>query len=805
MKIACISLIVLSITAARAFPEDVPVPLVTAAATTVSRAPVVSARALQDKNSIEAEEFDFANGLFSRGMYDMAVEEYKKFIEAYPDSSYRELADFRAGESFFMDKEYSAAETWFEAFLAGDPAEELLSKAQLRLAQIGFFKNEFEKSLSTFKRLSLVVKYPEVASAAKYYIANINFKSAKYPEAIVDWEKIASDYPSSEYAAYSYMRLGETYAKLKEIDKAIAAYKRAADTTDNKDFKAEASIGEAEAYYDKGDHKTSADLFAKAITVTVKSELLDEAILGLFSSYYKDERYPEIFEMASSLIPRIKDRTLAEKARYILGNSYFNLDKFAEAADIYGKLVKDDPAGEYGKKSALNLLWASFKSGDLDGALNGVNGYLAGGGEIKEEAAYIKAKVLVKKGLEEEGIAAYLDVLSGDARSEYYKEALYDLGWLYANRKQLDESVTFCKRFVATFPEDPRSPEVLIKVAQDEMKIKKYADAESDYLLFLSTYGKNPLKEKVMFQLGRVYMAAGKNKELVELYGNFVREYPGSEAATAAVFWIGHAYQGLGEWDKAIDAFNGLLAKKDGEYYNRSRESIGYSYFKKGEFKKAAGAYLDILRTSPDHEMSVDIYQWTAEYYFSKEESDLSLEVLSALEKANPDAAANGVHMFLVAENERRKGRTGEALQDLGKAMEYGLPGAYRDKAYLSMGRCHLAAGDNEKALSAFEESLRQHTDNLTGASARYEIGNIKRLQKKYEEAAKAYMMVAILYDDKDLCPKSLFNAGACFEVIGKQDKARDVYLELIKRYPDDAMALEAEKKLEGELRAKTQ
>ena len=45
----------------------------------------VASSVSQEKDAnVEAEEFDFANGLFSRGMYDMAIEGYKDFLKKYP-------------------------------------------------------------------------------------------------------------------------------------------------------------------------------------------------------------------------------------------------------------------------------------------------------------------------------------------------------------------------------------------------------------------------------------------------------------------------------------------------------------------------------------------------------------------------------------------------------------------------------------------------------------------------------------------------------------------------------------------------
>ncbi len=59
-------------------------------------------------------------------------------------------------------------------------------------------------------------------------------------------------------------------------------------------------------------------------------------------------------------------------------------------------------------------------------------------------------------------------------------------------------------------------------------------------------------------------------------------------------------------------------------------------------------------------------------------------------------------------------------------------------------------------------------------------------------------MMVAILYEDEDLCSKALYRAGDSFDNAGKPDKAIDVFKELVERYPNNELAKKAEKKISG-------
>jgi TolA-binding protein len=61
-----------------------------------------------------------------------------------------------------------------------------------------------------------------------------------------------------------------------------------------------------------------------------------------------------------------------------------------------------------------------------------------------------------------------------------------------------------------------------------------------------------------------------------------------------------------------------------------------------------------------------------------------------------------------------------------------------------------------------------------------------------FEEAAKQYMMVAILYDDEELCPEALFQAGLSFEKAGKPEEALEAYRELMRRYPGKTFSSKA-------------
>ena len=67
------------------------------------------------------EHIDFAAGLFSRGMYGMAKEEYAKFLKLFPENEFVKEAYFGLAESAYFLKEYDEAIDAYQSYIDGFP------------------------------------------------------------------------------------------------------------------------------------------------------------------------------------------------------------------------------------------------------------------------------------------------------------------------------------------------------------------------------------------------------------------------------------------------------------------------------------------------------------------------------------------------------------------------------------------------------------------------------------------------------------------------------------------------------------
>ena len=749
----------------------------------------------QDENrSKEMEEFDFANGLLSRGMYDMAAKGYEDFIKRYAKSSYLESAEYRKAEAYFLSGKYDKAIEGFSSFLKKYPSTEITDKARLRIAQSYYLRDDYAQAQ---KMLSELKDKESVAVPAKYYLANVYHKQGDYTTSMNMLKGVLSEVNDAEYTAFTHISIGDIYAELGKYPEAAEAYKKASISTPNKSLVEQALSLAGGAYYVAGDYE-NAKVFYKKVTDTVGgSDVYDQSAVGLFLTLYKNGEYDVVTEYLETILPLVKDENAKAQMLFIAGNSYFNEDRFSNAEKIYAEAANLYPDTKFGVKSKLNECWMLYKLGEHEKCLSSIEAYEEKTKDQLDEVLYIRAKVFKDTGKQQDALATYERIVKEFKNSDFHREALYDIGWAYNDSGQPLKAIGVFDAFVQEYPEDPRAPEILLKVSQEKFTLGQYDEAIRGYTTFLSRFGDHSFKENVLYQLGAAYIEKKEYNNAIAAYKDLIKEFPDSRILRYAIFGTGKAYQEKQEWKEAIGTYSKIISsgEKD-ELYARASEARAYCYFQKGPHEKAAQCYFDLMMNIIDFTLSDGVYQWVADFYLTDGNNERSLKVIEVLTGKYPDLASGGEILYMVAENKRQMGDKDEAIRYFNKAISSEVSSPYLERSYLGLGRTYLGMADHANALQFLEKALEEHKDNITGAMARFEIGNSNFQTGNFEEAAKQYMMVAILYSDDDLCPRALLKAGQSFKKAGKTDEAEDAFNELMKKYPDDPLFKEARKEL---------
>jgi TolA-binding protein len=92
---------------------------------------------------------------------------------------------------------------------------------------------------------------------------------------------------------------------------------------------------------------------------------------------------------------------------------------------------------------------------------------------------------------------------------------------------------------------------------------------------------------------------------------------------------------------------------------------------------------------------------------------------------------------------------------------------------------------DGAGAKAQAEEAQRLQPEGRLNAEARLANGRALLAQEKFDDAARAFMAVALLYDEKDLTPQALVLAEEAYKRAANSADAQRAREELKRRYPD--------------------
>src|SRR5205807_4236923 len=119
----------------------------------------------------ERRQLEYANALFTRKLYDLAIPEYQKYLDDYPGASGRPNAYFSLGECYRNLNKPSSARTNFQKVLNDYAESEFAGPAAYALAAIAFAQKNYADALPLFHRSATKSKDASVALSARYFEA----------------------------------------------------------------------------------------------------------------------------------------------------------------------------------------------------------------------------------------------------------------------------------------------------------------------------------------------------------------------------------------------------------------------------------------------------------------------------------------------------------------------------------------------------------------------------------------------------------------------------------------------------------
>ncbi len=550
---------------------------------------------------------------------DLAVEEFRKVLAAYPDNynTYMHLAEIRDYQG-----RYRLAIHNLKRAIAYNPgwgkAQKMLSHIYEKDGQYYNAMKELQDYLqicdpaerdsiqSQIERLVVVIKDGGKSSETvqKAYSGDkksgVKYGSTRSQEHIIGELSTVSSKGASRRTSGTYPMKNKAAAK--EFEAGVAAYSEAV-STNNKSLFNEAIThlrntlklqpNHAGAYYyaglirrRNGQNSMARINFEKAVSYP---KLGFNAHFYLGKIYGEEKEYKKAIEHLNLYISKTDYQPGKDEAKNLIG----------QYTIAYNALNKDAP------KIDVQVLGRDEINPEIS--------------KIPEQALYAPIEVRIDSLL----CMAIVDTLTDPGQAML-------AGVRAFKKNRFDDAINEFKKILAAYPNEDIAARCLYNIGICFMKIKNFQAAESKFQQIIDRHRSHKLALKSLFLKAVSYSERRESAQAEKLFRKFIQKDRNHSWAGKAYEKLGDAYIDLMQDKKAVDAYTQAVDiasnPVDAVY---ALYKLGDSYSKIGNTTRAVEAFKKAIDLGEKHSIFVripDSYYKIADYYYKQKKFEKALE-----------------------------------------------------------------------------------------------------------------------------------------------------------------------------------
>lgn len=528
--------------------------------------PALAQTSAEDASALRA--YFSANGMLNRGLYDLAVTEYRGFLDRYPDHEKADVARYGLGVSLFrLDRAREAIEALTPLggrrdFVYAAEVSTILGQCQLTLQQYEAAALRFQEVLddqidddladdaaalqaeawhdagqparaADSARL-LVSRWPDspMRERAELFWGLAEMAQGNYAAAAERFGDLLERFPNGQHAEQATLLHAQSLHRANAPRRAIEAYRRV--------------IGQAHDTY------------------------IPEALYGLSLLLYQEDQARAAGSMLDEMIERFPDADLASAARVLRGRVWFDQGDLDKARAQYGKVPRTDR-------------------------------------DQADDAAYWNAKCDLRAGDAAGAAKRLAEAIERFPSSDLRPEMMYDHAVALTRAEQIDAAVDRLEEFRRRYPRHALAPEALHLLAATEHERGAYDRSLALCATFLTDYADHALVPAVEFMAAESTFLSGRYADAAIAYRGFLARFPNDTQAPAATYRLGMALYQLHDYEEAEPLLTRSAAKrKKGVMFRPALLAVGDLHFQAGRWSTAETYFSDYLAFGLDQPSADD-------------------------------------------------------------------------------------------------------------------------------------------------------------------------------------------------------
>ncbi|HLS27477.1 MAG TPA: tetratricopeptide repeat protein [Opitutales bacterium] len=596
---------------------------------------------LTDRQTKRSGEHPFIG--HDRGILLGRLKQQQKHFNKSED--YTDSLLLRRGQMFlFIDRPHEAWLLFEQLALDENVSPQIRQDAHYRWAMAASALEEWEAALAIARYF--LSEYPEspLAPETLSLIAQAHQEQRRYPEAIDILEDLRKHFPTHPLAQRWSFTLGFNKTALEKYPEARTDFQRAKNDFPESPLQANAGLWHALTFFFEKDYENALAEFDSLAAEYSSHRLEGEISYRRAATLYAMRDYERAAIATTQFIDDFPHHPRFGEGLVLLGDIQMGAARLDEALSVFRKIPPE----------MENLyLYGLFQQG----------------------------KILRAQEDFDEMIALFSDYIeSGDGRKPRISEALYWIGWAYAQKGNSEKTIPLLLKALNDFGNDPDAREIG-SILNLLAPLHRFLDSpENSFAAWLETERKNALESgsltyfsRLTLQLSDLLLHEGFPNRAEQLYFEITARVRPKALDPEALGKIGR-FLAEKNLQNAEEYFSQLLERfPNAPERAFAYHGLGVLAFQRNEFDTALRWLRLFQKETPGHPLAGDVFQFTG-------------ETLLALEQYQ------------------------EANDEFEKILELRtLRGRPHAKALIGLAQTWAAAGDHARAIAYYQRIYTMH------------------------------------------------------------------------------------------------
>lgn len=648
-----------------------------------------------DDEYIDRAWFHLARSIFNRGKYELALFEFKNFLNKCKTDTLAAESRYWMGECYYNLSDFPNAIEEFRRYLAVAADGPFVSPAHDRIGQVYIEQKRYDEAIQEWEAARLKSTEKQKNYLRQYWIGDALYRKGSYDEAMQRLNAVVGVLTDARINAMADMVLGRIYQKKGDHAKALQRYAAIP-----------AALLKEEPFIDVPYFKARSH---RRLGQNQQARILLESFLagGTASRWYRHAQY----ELGSILLQgadrenglKLLDEvrsaggtSLKTRAALLIGQYYAENDP-ERAIPFLEEALK---TAKHDKRKVLLLVLGktSMRAGRYGKSIDCFNQYLKDNpfDLSRDEINFLRARAYIEMGDADRGISIFNSIGKENPSSKWNIEANYYIALVRYKKGDTARAAALLQEYLKQKNTEQayEACVLLMKLNLDKNNLDgagRVADALARE--FMNRKG----VDAVLYDYAAALMKNGRDaRRFVNLVLN---RFPGTESAAELYFILGNESFSRGRFNAALECYNNYLISP----YTKNRGNAFYNMIVSLYSLKRYDDVIAVVRKGDFPPMTESQ---------ARDVPLMQARSLYALKKLN-DA-----YMVMDIKNVR----------------------AYSNEDILMYIRCALNAGDYRSAIEANEYLAK---DKNMYAVSLYTIGDYL-LRNENKESAELYFMKII-------------------------------------------------------------